>query len=176
MQLCRNTILLAERADMCNRTCSVKRSVTRQGHDARDKEGRSELAGKPIEGLQSSSCRAAQSSFFKTSVWAAGAPFPSLPPLPVHLCSGVLPRPGISRYLSAVWHHPVKPGSVQVLAVDFPAFVLLTVSPVLPALYGQLRLGRSHVASRWQSRVSTAALLRPLPILHTVNSSPFFSG
>lgn len=62
---------------MCNRTCSVKRSVTRQGHDTRDKEGRSELAGKPIEGVQSSSCRAALSFFFKTSVWAAGAPFPS---------------------------------------------------------------------------------------------------
>lgn len=60
------------------------------------------------------------------------------------------------------------------LAVDFPAFVLLTASPALPALYGQLRLGRSHVASRRQPRVCTAALLRPLPTLHTVNSSPFF--
>lgn len=57
----------------CKKICNS----TGRGHDTRDKEGRSELAGKPIEGVQSSSCRAAQSSFFKTSVWAAGAPFPS---------------------------------------------------------------------------------------------------
>lgn len=155
VQLCRNTILPAERADMCNRTCSVKRSVTRQGHDTRDKEGRSELAGKPIEGVQSSSCRAALSFFFKTSVWAAGAPFPSS-----LACSPVLQVscPDLA-YPAACLQCGIVLCSQALSRCWLLIFLHLCCSRL--ALYGQLRLGRSPVASRWQSRVSTAALLRP---------------
>lgn len=55
------------------------------------------------------------------------------------------------------------------LAGAFPASTPLTAQLYL-FTWPQLRLGRSHVASRWQYRVSIVALLEPLPIL-TVNPS-----
>lgn len=104
VQLCRNTILPAERADMCNRTCSVKRSVTQQGHDRSDEEGWSELPGKPIEGVQSRS--------------ELQLP-PSLPPFACSPCS---------RGLARTWHIPLLVYSVaSVLCSQAPSRCLMLI-------------------------------------------------